>query len=208
MQFNLSTILFLLPSLITLIVLRIRKQPWVKILSLLGWRLGAPVYYLWALLFFLFAAIPPLLIGLFVFSDLWRHPHQGVTLYYYARFGFSPLSILIAILNESFFTALGEESFFRGLLGGWFFRRFGFPVGNTLQTLVFLLPHFLTLLAGVYLWPLLVFPVILGWLNGWLRYKSDSILPGMLVHGLGNTLSDALAMWLARVLLYGGIYIL
>jgi membrane protease YdiL (CAAX protease family) len=64
-----------------------------------------------------------------------------------------------------------------------------------LQTFIFLLPHFLTLLAGVYLWPLLVFPIILGWLNGWLRYKSDSILPGMLVHALGNTLSDALAMW-------------
>jgi CAAX protease family protein len=196
LQFNVITILFFLPSLITLIVLRIRRQPWVKILSLLGWRLGSPIYYLWALLICLFVAIPLLLIVLFVFPDLYRHPAQGVTLYYYARLGLSFFSILSAFLNEFFFTALGEESFFRGLLGGWLFRRFGFLVGNTLQTLIFLLPHLLILLAGAYLWPLLIFPVVLGWLNGWLRYKSDSILPGTLVHALGNTLSDALAMWM------------
>jgi hypothetical protein len=52
------------------------------------------------------------------------HPQQGVTLYYYARLGFSPVSVLIAFLKESFFTSLGEEVFFRGLLGGWLMRRF------------------------------------------------------------------------------------
>ena len=194
MQFNLITIFFFLPSLITLIILRLRRQPWVKILSLLGWRLGSPVYYLWALLFLLFSTILIVILALFVFSDLYHHPPQGVTLYYYARLGFSLFSILIAFLNESFFTALGEEVFFRGLLGGWLMRRFGFLVGNTLQTFIFLLPHLLILLASVRLWPLLIFPVVLGWLNGWLRYKSDSILPGMIVHALGNTVSDVLAM--------------
>jgi len=196
LQFNVITIFFFLPSLITLIVLRIRRQPWVKILSILGWRLGSPVYYLWALLILLFSAIPLLLIGLLVFPDLYRHPQQGVTLYYYAHLGISLFSVLSAFLNEFFFTALGEETFFRGLLGGWLFRRYGFLVGNTLQTLIFLLPHLTVLLAGVYLWPLLAFPAILGWLIGWLRYKSDSIFPGMIAHALGNTVSDALAMWL------------
>ena len=194
MQLNLITIFFFLPSLITLIILRSKKQPWVKILSLLGWRLGTPVYYLWALLFLLISTFLIVFLALFVFSDLYRHPQQGVTLYYYARLGFSLVSVLIAFLNESFFTALGEEVFFRGLLGGWLMRRFGFLVGNALQTLIFLLPHLLILFASVHLWPLLIFPVVLGWLNGWLRYKSDSILPGMIVHALGNTVSDVLAM--------------
>ena len=194
MQFNPITVLFLLPSLITLIVLRLRRQPWAKTLSLLGWRLGAPIYYLWALLAPLLTAIPLILLAIFVFPDLYRHPPQGTTLYYYAHLGFSFSSIGIAFLNEFFFTALGEEVFFRGLVGGWLMRRFGFLVGNTLQTLIFLLPHFLTLLVAAYLWPLLAFPALLGWLNGWLRYKSDSVLPGMLVHALGNTLSDVLAM--------------
>src|SRR5258708_4154761 len=35
---------------------------------------------------------------------------------------------------------------------------------------------------------------IAGWLAGCLRYRSNSILPGMLTHGLGNTISDVLAM--------------
>ena len=193
MQLNLATILFLLPSLIALIVLRLKKQPWSKTFSFLGWRLGSSVYYLWALLLLLISAILVVLLALFVFPNLYRHPPKSDTLYYYARLGFSFSSVLIAFVNE-FQTALGEESFFRGLLGGWFIRRFGFLVGNTLQTLIFLLPHLLILLAGVYLWPLLAFPLLLGWLAGWLRYKSDSIVPGMLIHTLGNTLSDVLAM--------------
>jgi hypothetical protein len=57
-------------------------------------------------------------------------------------------------LREFLTGSLGEEVFFRGLLGGWLMRRFGLLVGNTLQTLIFLLPHFLILFAGVYLWPL------------------------------------------------------
>jgi len=166
----------------------------MKTLSVLGWRLGSPIHYLWTLLFLLISAILLVFFGLFLFSDLYRHPPQGVTLYYYGQLGFSLSSILIAVLNEFFFTALGEEVFFRGLLGGWLMRRFGFLVGNTLQALIFLLPHLLILLVGTRLWPLLAFPALLGWLNGWLRYKPDSVLPGMLVHALGNTISDVLAM--------------
>lgn len=193
-MFNLATVFFLLPSLITLIVMRLRRQPWTKTLSVLGWRLGSPIQYLWVLLVLPISAILIVLLALFVFPDLYRHPPQGIALYYYAHLGLSLSSILIAFLNEFFFTALGEEIFFRGLLGGWLMRRFGFLLGNTLQTLIFLLPHLLTLLAGTYLWPLLAFPMLLGWLNGWLRYKSESVLPGMLVHSLGNTISDVLAM--------------
>ncbi len=194
MQFNVATILFLLPSLITLIVLRIRRYPWEKIASVLGWRLGKPVHYLWGLLFFLIPAGLIILIALFVLPDLYRHPPQGVTLYYYAHLGLSVFSILSAFLNEFFFTALGEETFFRGLLGGWLMRRFGFLVGNTLQAFIFLLLHLPVLFAGTYLWPLLIFPGLLGWLLGWLRYTSNSILPGIFVHALGNTFSDVLAM--------------
>jgi membrane protease YdiL (CAAX protease family) len=194
MQFNLLTIAFLLPSLITLIVLLIRRKPWKNISSVLGWRLGSPVYYLWALLILIISTIPLVLIALFVFPELFRNPPKGVTQYYYARLGFSLASLGAAFLNEFFFTALGEEVFFRGWVGGWLMRRFGFQIGNALQTLIFLLPHALVLLAGVYLWPVLIFPAVLGWLNGWLRYKSESILPGMVIHALGNTISDALAM--------------
>src|SRR5690242_2471445 len=122
-MFNLATIFFLLPSLITLIVMRLRRQPWTKTSSVLGWRLGSPIYYLWALLTLPISVIVVVLLALFVVPDLYRHPPQGVALYYYAHLGFSLTSILIAFLNEFFFTALGEEAFFRGLLGGWLMRR-------------------------------------------------------------------------------------
>jgi uncharacterized protein len=194
MQFNAATIIFLLPSLLTLIVLLIKRQPRDKILSVLGWRLGAPIHYLWAFLILLPAALLVVLFRLFVLADFYEHPLPGTTLYNYARLGFSLGSVAVAFLNEFLFTALGEEAFFRGWLGGWLMRRFGFWVGNTLQALIFLLPHLLLLLAGANLWPLLVLQVVFGWLVGWLRYKSDSILPGMLVHALVNTLSDTLAM--------------
>ena len=78
MQFNLTTIFFLLPSLITLIIMRLRRQPWMKTLSVLGWRLGSPIHYLRALLFLLISAIFVVLLVLFLFSDLYRHPPQGV----------------------------------------------------------------------------------------------------------------------------------
>ena len=194
LQFNPITVVFLLPSLITLMVLRLRKQPWEKILPLLGWRLGAPRYYLGALLFSLVTAIPFVLLVIFVFPDLFRHPSPGTTQYYYAHLSLSFSSLGIAFLNELFFTALGEEVFFRGLVGGWLMRRCGFLVGNTLQALIFLLPHLILLVVAVGLWPLLVLQFLFGWLAGWLRYKSDSIFPGMLIHALTNTLSDVLAM--------------
>jgi membrane protease YdiL (CAAX protease family) len=194
MQFNVATILFLLPSLITLVVLRIRRTPWGKTLAILGWRLGKPMHYLWALLFCLLGAITIIPIALFVLPDLYRHPTPGATLYYYAHLGLSVPSILSAFLNETFFTALGEEAFFRGLVGGWLMRHFGFFVGNTLQTLIFLLPHLPILFVAASFWPLLAFPLLLGWVNGWLRYKSDSIFPGMLIHAVGNTVNDVLAM--------------
>ena len=194
MQFNLTTIFFLLPSLITLMIMRLRRQPWMKTLSVLGWRLGSPIHYLWALLALLISAIPTVLLVLFLFSDLYRHPPQGITLYYYAHLGFSLSSVLSAFLNEFFFTALGEEVFFRGLLGGWLMRRFGFLLGNTLQTIIFFLPHALFVLVAPNLWPLLIFPAALGWVNGWLRYKTESVLPGMLIHGLGNTINGIFAM--------------
>jgi membrane protease YdiL (CAAX protease family) len=194
MQFNPATIVFLLPSLITLVVLRSRGTPWQKTLAVLGWRLGKPIHYLWASLFCLVAAPLTIILALVVVPDLYRHPTPGTTLYYYAHLGLSVPSILSAFLNETFFTALGEEAFFRGLLGGWLMRRFGFLVGNALQTLIFLLPHLPILFVAASFWPLLAFPLLLGWVNGWLRYKSDSIFPGMLIHAVGNTISDALAM--------------
>jgi membrane protease YdiL (CAAX protease family) len=77
--------------------------------------------------------------------------------------------------------ALGEEVFFRGLVGGVFVCRLGFYGGNTLQAIVFLVPHAALLLIDVRLWPILPVQFAAGWLLGWLRTTSGSILPGAVV---------------------------
>jgi membrane protease YdiL (CAAX protease family) len=70
----------------------------------------------------------------------------------------------------------------------------GFAVGNTVQALIFLLPHLLLLLVSLNLWPIILVQLLAGWLLGWLRYHSDSILPGWLAHGLINAFGALGAM--------------
>lgn len=89
--------------------------------------------------------------------------------------------------------AVGEEVFFRGLLGGVLIRRIGFGWGNLIQTLIFLLPHLALLLVDSRLWPLIPAQFAAGWLLGWLRHKTDSFVPGAAAHTVANIAAGALA---------------
>jgi len=82
--------------------------------------------------------------------------------------------------------AIGEEVFFRGLLGGVLMRRLGFRWGNLLQATIFLVPHMPLLLLDVRLWPLLPAQFAAGWMMGWLRHKTDTFVPGAVVHVMVN----------------------
>lgn len=82
--------------------------------------------------------------------------------------------------------ALGEEVFFRGLLGGILLRRLGFARGNAVQALIFLAPHCLLLLISTRLWPILPAQLVAGWLLGWLRHRSGSIGPSWFAHAGAN----------------------
>jgi membrane protease YdiL (CAAX protease family) len=87
---------------------------------------------------------------------------------------------------------LGEEVLFRGLIAGVLVRRWGFARGNAVQALVFLLPHLLLLAVDARLWPLVVAQLVAGWLLGWLRHRSGSVLPGWLAHTAANLLAPVL----------------
>lgn len=82
--------------------------------------------------------------------------------------------------------AVGEEVFFRGLLGGVFVRRLGFAWGNLLQATTFLVPHLPLLLIDVRTWPILPVQFAAGWLLGWLRNRAGSFVPGAAVHAISN----------------------
>jgi membrane protease YdiL (CAAX protease family) len=120
------------------------------------------------------------------------YDRPGIAASQYAGVDLGILTLLYAFFRESIYVALGEELFFRGLVGGLLMRHLGFWVGNSLQSLVFLAPHLFVLRCGLELWPLLLLaPLVSGWFYGWLLYRSGSILPGWLGHSLGIAFAAA-----------------
>ena len=191
-QFPAQLVLYAIPCAIYAIVQRLRGRTWSQITSNLGLRSSQPVYYVWALIFFVVLGLLSLVTIYVFFPGYYDRP--GIAASQYAGVELGILVVFYAFFREAVYVALGEELFFRGLVGGWLMRRLGFWVGNALQSLVFLVPHLFVLSAGVDLWPLLLAPFVSGWLYGWLLYRSGSILPGWLGHSLAIALAAAGAM--------------
>jgi uncharacterized protein len=186
-QFPVQLLLYAIPCAIYAIVQRLRGRTWSQSAANLGLRRSQPVYYVWALLFFVVLGLLSLVTISVFFPGYYDRP--GVAASQYAGVELGILTAIYAFVREGVYVALGEELFFRGLVGGWLMRHLGFWVGNAVQSLVFLAPHLFVLSAGVELWPLLLAPLVSGWLYGWLLYRSGSIMPGW----LGHTLAIALA---------------
>ncbi|WP_366949926.1 CPBP family intramembrane glutamic endopeptidase [uncultured Chloroflexus sp.] len=110
-----------------------------------------------------------------------------------SRFVGQPLTatnILSALVYGLFETRLGEELFFRGLIGSWLGRRTRLWIANAIQAAIFTLPHLLLLTIEPRLWPIAFsLPFVSGLMMGWIRLKSESIVPGWIMHGLVNTFS-------------------
>ena len=192
MELPLQLIVLTVPSLVYAVVRRRLGDRWHEVLGKIGWQGSRPVFFLWglgvvivvgALGWLAFQAVP---------SEVLQDPSINVS--DYAGWALTLSSFLLVWLREAIYVALGEEVLFRGFLGGWLVRRLGFARGNTVQALVFLLPHLLLLLVSRRLWPVILVQLIAGWLLGLLRYRSDSILPGWLAHSLTNALGALAAM--------------
>ncbi|MGA9762317.1 MAG: type II CAAX endopeptidase family protein [Gaiellaceae bacterium] len=91
---------------------------------------------------------------------------------------------IASVLVLTVLTPLGEELFVRGL-GYSLFSPFGRAVAIAVPAMAWTLMHGLP--AAIF--PLFVFGVGLGYL----RDRSDSVFPGMIVHGLYNGMAVALA---------------
>ena len=125
-------------------------------------------------------------------SELLENPMVSTSVY--TGWSLSLSSFMFALMREAFYVALGEEVFFRGFLGGLLERRYGFVTGNTIQALVFLLPHLLLLHVSVSFWVVIFVQFLAGWAMGWLRNRSGSIMPGWFVHSLINAFGALLTM--------------
>lgn len=85
--------------------------------------------------------------------------------------------------------AVGEEVFFRGLLGGVLVRRLGFARGNLLQAAAFVVPHLALLRIDAGLWPIVVIQFTAGYALGWLRHRTGTFVPGAVVHVVANVVA-------------------
>lgn len=158
-----------------------------SIVNRLGLSLPYYKYYLYALLL----AIISIVITWVLF---WIFPVNFSILKQttYSNYTFEKISLQVIIFiffRELVFITFGEELFFRGLIGRFFFNKFNFIKANLLQTIFFLIPHFLLLTISLKLFPILITISISAWFLGWLTYKSNSIYPAVLTHTLVNTFS-------------------
>lgn len=186
MEINLLAPLLLLPSLVYFVSHRLRKQSGREAARALGWALpswrdlaeaGLVLLVLAAGAAVAFRLTPPGAL-------------QGESTNTAAYTGWlrTPGNLMLIFLLELLNRALPEEVFFRGWLGGCMVRRFGFWLGNTLQALVFLLPHLMLLTITYALWPITLVQFAAGWLQGWLRWRSESVIPSTIVHTITNVL--------------------
>lgn len=117
-----------------------------------------------------------------------------------AHFGGQGVKALIPALIFSFFaTALPEEILFRGFLGKRLNKKLGFPIGNTIQAILFGLLHGAAMFPSLgMVIPLLViaYTGTLGWLMGYVNEQSNgSILPSWCIHGISNIYAAIIIMF-------------
>jgi membrane protease YdiL (CAAX protease family) len=187
MEIPLQLILLSIPTIIYMLIHKLRGEDRDQIYKNVGWKSFRPEYILLGL------AVAGLIGGLgwlafrFIPPVVLQSPDTNIS--DYSTWKMSITSFLLAWLREAFYIALGEEIFFRGLLGGWLVRRWGFAAGNFVQAVIFLLPHLALFMVSLTLWPIVLVQFVAGWMLGWLRYRSGSIFPGWLVHSLTNALA-------------------
>lgn len=169
-------VMWCLPAVIYVLVQSRRPESSVRdALDRVGATWGVPSAYGWAAVLVVVLVALAWAATLLIPIQIIRQP--GVSI---AEVG-SVIGVVLVVLK-----AVGEEVFFRGLLGGILARRLGPVWGNLVQALIFMLPHLVLLTVGLGMWPILVVQFMAGLATGWLRNRSGSFVPGAVVHVLMN----------------------
>ena len=110
--------------------------------------------------------------------------------------GFSLELLLIILIKGAVQTALSEEVFFRGFIGKRIAMRYGYLIGNLIQSILFGLPHGLPfiLVYKSYLFGNILFlsASIVGFMQFYINEKKadGSILPSLIIHSTMNIISN------------------
>lgn len=189
-----SLVIFSVPAIIYALVVKLKERANRReIMRRLGLTLGEGRNYLWALVFTLLAIVASFGVLQLVPAGVINEKNMATSRFVGQQL--TMMSLLSAFSFGLFETGLGEELFFRGLIGGWLGRRSRLWVANMIQAAIFTLPHLLLLTIEPRLWPVaFALPFVSGLVLGWLRLKSGSIFPGWIVHGLANTVSAIAVM--------------
>ena len=102
-----------------------------------------------------------------------------------------PHELILSLLLLAVLAPIVEELVFRGLLYGWVAGRWGGTAGLVVSSLAFAAAHFEP--AHI----ILVLP--LGFLFGWLRRRTDSLLPSLFSHIVNNGFALLAAVYLPGV---------
>ncbi len=190
-SFTTAAAVLVIAALYVVIVHYFARVPWREAWKRTGLVLGDPKGWLLS-----FALLIPWLAYVALSFRLMPVTAADTTSPYHALLGRGLSGEVVgAALTYGIVSAgLGEELLFRGLIGGALGRRMTPWRANAAQTLIFLAPHLLILLVkpeAIVLLPIGVGG--LGALTGWLRLRSGSIGPGVVLHGLGNAFVGVLA---------------
>lgn len=118
-----------------------------------------------------------------------------------AQFYGEGASALIPALIYAFLqTGLSEELFFKGFLTKRLVHKFGFQVGNGIQSLLFGLMHGIFFVSHTGILGVVIIIILTGmggWLMGWINEKQSdgSIVSSWLLHGCVNFLASIFAMF-------------
>jgi membrane protease YdiL (CAAX protease family) len=92
------------------------------------------------------------------------------------------LTVVLMLITASLVGAIAEEAGFRGYLQGLLEREVGGPAAIVIASLLLVPGHGLT--QG-FVWPTMVFYLLVDAMLGVTAYVTKSILPGIVVHALG-----------------------
>lgn len=115
-------------------------------------------------------------------------------------YGQGASALFPALIYAFIQTGLSEEIFFKGFLTKRLINKFGFQIGNGVQSLLFGLMH-----GGMFIFSLgllkslviILLTGIAGWLLGWINEKESdgSIVSSWMLHGFVNYLASLVAMF-------------